>query len=234
LLKLENVSAQYAQIKVLHEISLEVQTAQIVSIIGSNGAGKSTLLHVISGLLKATCGHIRFQGVEITNFQPHRIVERGIVQVPEGRMLFSKMSVRENLLTGSVAPVARTNRERCMKRVIEIFPLLSKRMNQVAGSLSGGEQQILAIARGLMSNPTLLLLDEPSLGLAPVLMTQILGVLLALKKEGLAILLIDQNLVQTLKISDRAYILANGRIVIEGTGDKLLADKHIRQFYMGL
>lgn len=234
MLELENVSAQYGEIKILHDVSIRVKREQIVSLVGSNGAGKSTLLHIISGLLKPTCGNIRVDGVDITGLPSHKIVEMGVVLVPEGKLLFSKMSVRENLLVGSVTRHAKLNREKFLKQIFEIFPVLYNRMNQLAGSLSGGEQQMLAIGRGLMSNPKLIILDEVSLGLAPLLIKQIFGILSALRKDGLSILLVDQNLVQTLEITDFTYILTNGRIVFGGISDKLITDEQIRHLYLGL
>lgn len=234
MLELKDVSGQYGEVRVLHNISLRVQKGQIVSIIGSNGAGKSSILNTISGLLQPVSGCVEFEGADITGLAPHEIVELGISQVPEGRKVFSLMSVRENLLTGSAGHRAKRDRERLMKRVFEVFPLLYDRREQRAGSLSGGEQQMLVIGRGLMSKPKLLMLDELSLGLAPLLTQEIFRVLTELNKEGLTILLVDQNVTQALKKSHYGYVLENGRIVLEGSGEQLLASEDTKRAYMGL
>jgi len=234
LLELKNISGKYGEVQVLHDISLKVTERQILAIIGSNGAGKSTIINMISGLMQPVSGHIEFEGVEITGLPPHEITERGIGQVPEGRQIFSLMSVRENLLVGAASQRAKGNREQSMKRVFEVFPALFDRREQRAGSLSGGEQQMLAIGRGLMSNPKLLMLDELSLGLAPLLTQEIFRVLSGLNKDGLTILLVDQNLTQSLKISHYGYVLENGRIVLEGTSQDLLASEDTKRAYLGL
>ena len=234
MLELKDVSSQYGEMRVLRNISLRVEPGQIVTIIGSNGAGKSTALNVIAGLLKPTSGHIEFDGTDITGLAPHEIVELGISQVPEGRKVFALMSVRENLLVGSTSRRARKGREQAVKRVFEIFPTLYNRRDQRAGSLSGGEQQMLAIGRGLMSNPKLLTLDELSLGLSPLITQEIFQVLQQLNKDGLTLLLVDQNLTQALKISYRGYVLENGKIVLEGTSSELLANENTKRAYMGL
>ena len=234
MLELKDVSSQYGEMRVLRNISLRVEPGQIVTIIGSNGAGKSTALNVIAGLLKPTSGHIEFDGTDITGLAPHEIVELGISQVPEGRKVFALMSVRENLLVGSTSRRARKGREQALKRVFEIFPTLYNRRDQRAGSLSGGEQQMLAIGRGLMSNPKLLTLDELSLGLSPLITQEIFQVLQQLNKDGLTLLLVDQNLTQALKISYRGYVLENGKIVLEGTSSELLANENTKRAYMGL
>jgi len=234
LLELKNITGKYGEVQVLHDISLKVTEGQILAIIGSNGAGKSTIINMISGLMQPVSGHIEFEGIEITGLPPHEITERGIGQVPEGRQVFSLMSVRENLLVGAASQRAKGNREQSMKRVFEVFPALFDRREQRAGSLSGGEQQMLAIGRGLMSNPKLLMLDELSLGLAPLLTQEIFRVLSGLNKDGLTILLVDQNLTQSLKISHYGYVLENGRIVPEGTSQELLASEDTKRAYLGL
>jgi branched-chain amino acid transport system ATP-binding protein len=234
LLELKDVSSQYGEMRVLRNVSLRVEPGQIVTIIGSNGAGKSTALNVISGLLKPTSGRIEFEGTDITELAPHEIVELGISQVPEGRKVFALMSVRENLLVASTSRRARKGREQALKRVFELFPKLYNRRDQRAGSLSGGEQQMLAIGRGLMSNPKLLTLDELSLGLAPLIAQEIFHTLQQLNKEGLTLLLVDQNLTQALKISYRGYVLENGKIVLEGLSRELLANEDTKRAYMGL
>ncbi len=234
MLRVKNLIAQYGEVRVLHDISLEVTEGQIVSIIGSNSAGKSTIINLISGILRPTFGGIEFDGEDITGLAPHKIVELGINQVPEGRQVFTKMSVWENLLVGSTSRRAIGDREKSMKRVFEVFPILYNRREQGAGSLSGGEQQMLAIGRGLMSNPKLLMLDELSLGLAPLLTQELFLVLAELNKEGLTILLVDQNLTQTLQTSHYGYVLENGRIVLEGSREELLASEKTKRAYLGL
>ncbi len=234
MLELKNISGKYGEVQVLHDISLKVTEGQVLAIIGSNGAGKSTIINMISGLMQPVSGHIEFEGVEITGLPPHEITQRGIGQVPEGRQVFSLMSVRENLLVGAASQRAKGNREQSMKRVFEVFPALFDRREQRAGSLSGGEQQMLAIGRGLMSNPKLLMLDELSLGLSPLLTQEIFRVLSGLNKDGLTILLVDQNLTQSLKISHYGYVLENGRIVLEGTSQELLASEDTKRAYLGL
>lgn len=234
MLELKAVNGKYGEVQVLHDISLKVTEGQILAIIGSNGAGKSTIINMISGLMPPVSGHIEFEGADITGLPPHEIIERGIGQVPEGRQIFSLMSVRENLLVGAAARRARRDRDRSMKRVFEVFPALYDRLEQRAGSLSGGEQQMLAIGRGLMSNPKLLMLDELSLGLSPLLTQEIFRVLSGLNKDGLTIMLVDQNLTQALKISHYGYVLENGRIVLEGTSQELLASEDTKRAYLGL
>lgn len=234
MLELKDVSSQYGELRVLRNVSLRVEAGEIVTIIGANGAGKSTSLNLISGLLKPTLGRIEFDGTDITGLAPHEIVERGISQVPEGRRVFAQMSVRENLLVGSSSRRAKKGREQALKRVFDIFPKLLNRRDQRAGSLSGGEQQMLAIGRGLMSNPKLLTLDELSLGLSPLVTQEIFRVLQQLNKEGLTLLLVDQNLTQALKVSDRGYVLENGKIVLEGTSSELLANEETKRAYMGM
>jgi branched-chain amino acid transport system ATP-binding protein len=230
----KDLIAQYGEVRVLHDISLEVTEGRIVSIIGSNGAGKSTIINLISGILRPAFGRIEFDGEDISGLAPHRIVELGINQVPEGRQVFTKMSVWENLLVGSTSRRAIGDREKSMKRVFEVFPILYNRREQGAGSLSGGEQQMLAIGRGLMSNPRLLMLDELSLGLAPLLTQELFRVLAELNKEGLTVLLVDQNLTQTLQTSHYGYVLENGRIALEGSSEELLASEKTKRAYLGL
>ncbi len=234
MLELKDVCSQYREMRVLSNISLRVEKGQIVSIIGSNGAGKSTALCVISGLLKPVSGRIEFDGADITGLSPHDIVELGISQVPEGRKVFALMSVRENLLVSAVSRRARKDREQAMKRVFELFPLLYDRREQRAASLSGGEQQMLVIGRGLMSNPKLLMLDELSLGLAPLLTQELFHTLSELNRNGLTILLVDQNLTQALKVSHYSYVLENGRIVLEGTSQELISSEQTKRAYLGL
>jgi branched-chain amino acid transport system ATP-binding protein len=234
LLKLKELAGRYGEVQVIHKISLEVKEGKISAIIGSNGAGKSTIISLISGLMQPLSGRIELEGADITGLPPHEIAEKGISQVPEGRGIFALMSVRENLIVGATIRRAKGDREKNMKRVFDIFPVLYNRRDQKAGSLSGGEQQMLAIGRGLMSNPKLLILDEPSLGLAPLLTQEMFHVLTELNKEGLTILLVDQNLTQTLKISHYGYVLENGRIALEGTSEELLASDRTKRAYLGM
>jgi branched-chain amino acid transport system ATP-binding protein len=233
-LEVSNINAQYGETRVLYDVSMSVEKARLISVVGSNGAGKSTILKVISGILKPVSGYVRFEGTDTISLKSYEIVERGISYIPEGRKIFSRMNIMENLFVGSFVPRARAVREKTMKRVFEIFPILYERKGQIAGSLSGGQQQMLAIARGLMSNPRLLMLDEPSLGLAPLVRREIFHILPLLQKEGLTILLVDQNLNISLEISDYSYVIENGRIVMEGTGRQLMADEHTKRAYMGL
>lgn len=234
MLRLKNLFGQYGDVQVLYDISLEVTEGQIVSIIGSNGAGKSTIINLVSGILQPLSGEIEFEGENITGLAAHKIVELGINQVPEGRQVFTSMSVWENLLIGSTSRRAIRDRDKSMKRVFEVFPVLYDRREQSAGNLSGGEQQMLAIGRGLMSNPKLLMLDELSLGLSPLLTQDLFQVLSRLNKEGLTLLLVDQNLTQALKISHQGYVLENGRIVLVGSSEELLANEDTKRAYMGL
>jgi branched-chain amino acid transport system ATP-binding protein len=219
---------------VLHDVSFDVEEGQVVSVIGANGAGKSTLVKVISGMVRPTAGHIMFRGEDITALPVHEIVTRGIVHVPEGRRLFGDMTVLENLLLGSTHGGARASRAQGLERVYTLFPILAERRAQLAGTLSGGQQQMVAIARGLMSCPQLLMLDEPSLGLAPKIVTEILAVISRLNEEGLTVLLIEQNVKHSLAISDRGVVLENGRIALTDTGTALLNNEHTRRAYLGL
>ncbi len=234
MLKVEAISAQYGQAKVLREVSFEVARGEIVSVVGANGAGKTTLVKVVSGVLRPSQGRVFLDGERISGLPPHQIVLRGIVQVPEGRRLFGEMTVLENLLLGSTMPTARTDRAASMERVYALFPILRERRSQLARTLSGGEQQMLAVARGLMARPRLLILDEPSLGLAPRLVTEILDGIRALNKEGLTLLLIEQNVKHSLAICHHAVVLENGRVALAGGGEELLRNEHTRRAYLGL
>jgi branched-chain amino acid transport system ATP-binding protein len=234
LLKIDRVAAQYGQAKVLRDVSFDVARGEIVSVVGANGAGKTTLVKIISGLLRPTQGQVVLDGEPISGLPPHQIVLRGIVQVPEGRRLFADMTVLENLLVGSTIPAARAEREPGLERAYRLFPILRERRRQLAGTLSGGEQQMLAIARGLMARPRLLILDEPSLGLAPRLVAEIFGVIGTLNREGLTVLLIEQNVKHSLAICAHGIVLENGRITLAGRGEALLRDEHTRRAYLGL
>jgi branched-chain amino acid transport system ATP-binding protein len=234
LLNVRSVSAQYGRARVLDGVSFNVEAAEIVSVVGANGAGKSTLVKVISGMVRPSAGEILFEGEDITSLPPHEIVLRGIVHVPEGRRLFGDMTVLENLLVGSTHRAARATRAEGLDHVYSLFPILLERQSQLARTLSGGEQQMVAIARGLMTRPKLLMLDEPSLGLAPKIVTEILTVIGDLNRDGLTVLLIEQNVKHSLAIADRGVVLENGRIVLADTGEALLRNEHTRRAYLGL
>tara|TARA_R110002012_G_scaffold89630_4_gene219809 strand:+ start:763 stop:1464 length:702 start_codon:yes stop_codon:yes gene_type:complete len=233
MLEVTDLKAGYGQAKVLHGVSLKIREGELVALLGSNGAGKSTLNNNISGLYKPFAGSIRFEGIEIAGARSEEIVDRGLIQVPEGRRVFPNMSVRENLELGSYRR-ATPNRARNIDRVVEIFPRLKERFDQYAGTLSGGEQQMLAIGRGLMAEPRLLILDEPSLGLSPLLVEEMFALIQKLRAEGLAIFLVEQNVVQSLEIADRAYVMENGLITVEGPAQDLMHDEELRRSYLGM
>jgi branched-chain amino acid transport system ATP-binding protein len=218
----------------LRDASVEVAAGEIVSVIGSNGAGKSTLLRTISAILRPRKGTIEFEGQDITRSRSSRIVERGISHVPEGRQIFPTMTVLENLEMGAQSKRTKAVRDESLVTVFDLFPRLKERLDQKAGTLSGGEQQMLAMGRGLMSLPKLMMLDEPSLGLAPLLVSKIFEIIEEINSQGTAILLIEQNVYHSLKISDRSYVLENGAIALSGTGEELLQNPHIRKTYLGL
>jgi branched-chain amino acid transport system ATP-binding protein len=234
LLSVEAISARYGRARVLHDVSFEVGEGEIVSVVGANGAGKTTLVKIISGMMRPTAGSIHFRGEDITPLRSDEIVLRGIVHVPEGRRLFGEMTVLENLLLGSTHSAARARRGDGFDQVFRLFPILRERQSQLARTLSGGEQQMLAIARGLMSHPRLLILDEPSLGLAPRIVTEILAVISQLNDCGMTVLLIEQNVKHSLSIADRGIVLENGRIVLADVGEALLKNEHTRRAYLGL
>lgn len=234
LLEVQGLSFSYGDVKVLEDVSLWLREGEIVSVIGSNGSGKSTLLNLISCLLRASSGKISFMGQRIENLMPHEVVEKGIVQVPEGRRLFAHMTVSENLKIGSYALCARTNSQKKTKEVFDLFPVLSERKKQKAGSLSGGEQQMLAIGRGLMGAPKLLMLDEISLGLAPIVVNTIFSKVKEINLQGITILMVEQNVHKCLGISSQGYVLETGRIVLKGTGFELLNNEQIKVAYLGM
>lgn len=233
MLKVENLTVKYGGITAVDGISLNIQQGETVAMIGANGAGKSTTLHAISGLQKISSGSIWFDGKDITKVQPHKIVEMGLVQVPEGRQIFTKLSVEENLRMGAYTMKDPQRQKENRERAMELFPILRERAHQAAGTLSGGEQQMLAIARALMSSPRMLLLDEPSMGLSPIMTQQVFSVLQQLKQEGITIFLIEQNAYDALEISDRAYILETGRISLEGRSSDLITDERVKNAYLG-
>src|SRR5256885_118363 len=234
MLELSNLAVNYGSITALHDVSLNVEKGAIVTLIGANGAGKSTTLRTVSGLLKIQRGSIRYETEEISNLPPHRIVERGISQVPEGRMIFANLTVRENLLMGAYLRKDRNKLERDFDFVFEIFPRLKERQKQAAGTLSGGEQQMLAIGRALMSKPKCLMLDEPSLGIAPILVQTIFAAIEEINRElGLTILLVEQNANLALQISNRGYVLETGRIILEDDSAALRDNAQVREAYLG-
>jgi len=232
-LQLVEVDAAYGNIRALRGISLEVERGEIVAIVGANGAGKTTTLSTIAGLVRATGGRILFEGLDITRRKPHKIARLGLALCPEGRRLFGNLTVLENLQMGAF--LRRDSREirRDMERLYEVFPTLKERSRQNAGTLSGGEQQMLAIGRALMARPSLLMLDEPSLGLAPMLVREIFNIIARINADGTTILLVEQNARMALSVADRAYVLENGRITISGPADKLMDDEEIVRSYLG-
>ncbi|MCS7179564.1 MAG: ABC transporter ATP-binding protein [Anaerolineae bacterium] len=233
MLELEGVNAGYKDLQVLWGVSLRVGEGELVALVGPNGAGKTTTLRIISGLLKPTAGSVRFLGRQLDKEPAHRIVEMGIVQVPEGGRVFTGMSVQENLELGAFTARARKEKEQTMKWVYQLFPRLEERRHQRAGTLSGGERQMLAIGRALMAKPRLLLLDEPSFGLAPILVEQIFEMIAEINRQGVAVLLVEQNVRAALELAQRAYVIENGRIVGEGSGDALLSFESVRSAYLG-
>lgn len=232
MLKVDNLSAAYGGIQALRGVSLEVQEGEIVSVLGANGAGKSTLLKCISSVMKTTGGAVEFMGKPVSK-KPYEVVEAGLVQVPEARQIFTKLTVHENLRIGSNFRKDQNGIKEDIERVYRIFPRLKEREKQYGGLLSGGEQQMLAIGRGMMARPKLMMFDEPSLGLAPVIVQQVFEVIKELNKEGLSIMLIEQNAQKALSISDHAYIMQTGKVVMHGTGKELLADENMVSAYLG-
>ncbi len=233
MLKVENLQVYYGAIHALQGINFSLEKGEIVALIGANGAGKSTSLNTISGILRPREGKVLFEGQEIQQMPPQDIVRKGIIQVPEGRKIFGRMMVWENLEMGAYTQNDRAAIKRDMEAVFERFPRLRERRNQVSGTLSGGEQQMLAIARGLMAHPKLLLLDEPSMGLSPKLVEQIFDIIQDINEQGTSILLVEQNAQMALAIADRAYVLETGKIVMQGTGDSLLEDSSVIEAYLG-
>ena len=235
MLKLESLNVYYGHVHALKDISLEIHEGELVSLLGSNGAGKSTTLMAISGILKPKSGHITYENVDLTHETSRQIVQRGIVQCPEGRRIFGGLTVSENLLMGAMrrSTQERTKMSAAIKRIFEIFPILGKRQKQMGNTLSGGEQQMLAIGRALMASPRILMLDEPSLGLAPLVVEDIFNVIRSLHQQGVTILLVEQNARLALQVSDRCYVLETGRLVLQGTGAELASNPKIENFYLG-
>lgn len=232
-LVLDKINAGYGHLRVLHEVSLTVKSGQLVSLIGANGAGKTTALRMISGLLSATSGSITFDGDSLTGLAAHEVVRRGIVHVPEGRELFPELTVEENLEMGGYTRTRHESRE-TIAEVFDLFPILAERRTQPAGTMSGGQQQMLAIGRALVARPKLLLLDEPSLGLAPKIVTQVFDVLDTIRRASITVLLVEQNAAKALAVSDHAYVLESGSISLDGPGESLLGDDRVKQAYLGI
>jgi branched-chain amino acid transport system ATP-binding protein len=235
MLQVDGIDVAYGDVQVLKNVHLEVKDKQLVTVIGANGAGKTTLINTISGILKPHKGAITFQGKPISTYSANRIVSEGIVQVPEGRLLFPDMTVRENLEMGGYLLKSQKMVQECMASVYELFPRLAEREKQAAGTMSGGEQQMVAIGRALMSNPKLIMFDEPSLGLAPKLVQAIFEMVLRINKElGITVLLVEQNVQLSCQISDQAFVIENGEVVLEGTGAEMLQNEHVRRAYLGM
>lgn len=232
MLQFENVSTFYGKIQALHGVNVEVRQGEIVTLIGANGAGKSTLLMTLCGSPRASSGSIRYQGDELVGLDTPEIMRKSIAVVPEGRRVFARLTVEENLAMGGFFGSKADNLEQ-MDKVLQLFPRLKERFDQRAGTMSGGEQQMLAIGQALMSKPQLLLLDEPSLGLAPIIIQQIFDIIEQLRADGVTVFLVEQNANQALKLADRAYVLENGRIVMQGSGAELLVDPKVRDAYLG-
>lgn len=233
-LKLSNINSFYGEVQVLRDVNLEVNQGEIVTVIGANAAGKSTMISCISRTVTSFTGEIAFEGQTIDSLRPDQVVERGLIQVPEGRLLFPKLTVKENLELGAYSKRSRNSRKERLEYVYSILPKMKERANQMAGSLSGGEAQMCAIGRGLMADPKLLMFDEPSLGLAPIVVLEIMELIKNIRNEGTTILLIEQNVRQSLKLADRAYVIENGRILMEGNGKELLGSNEVKKAYLGI
>ena len=232
-LEVENLHVFYGQIHALRGVSFEVDAEEIVTLIGGNGAGKTTTLNAISGILATAEGQVRLEGEVLGTVMPHHIVGRGIVQVPEGRRIFGRLTVRENLTVGAFLRNDKAAIKETEERVLSMFPVLRERLTQTAGTLSGGEQQMLAMARGLMSGPRVLLLDEPSMGLAPMLVDQVFEAVQQIRSQGVPVLLVEQNAFMALQIADRGYVIETGEVVLKGTGEDLLDNDDVRRAYLG-
>ena len=234
MLEIENLSAAYGMVQILRDVTFKVDEKEIVSIIGPNGAGKTTLVKTIMGFLQPKTGSIKFKGEDISKLPPYERVKRGLTMIPEGREIFPRMTVEENLLLGAYTikdkKIVKENKE----KVYEIFPVLKKKEKLLAQTLSGGEQQMLVICRSLMSNPQLLILDEPSLGLAPIIVEKVLDTVRTINDEGVTVLLVEQNIHDSLNVADRGYVLEQGKIILEGKSRELLSNSHIKEVYLGL
>ena len=234
MLKVQNIDVFYGDLQILWDVSFEVNEGEIVALVGANGSGKSTTLKTISGLLSPAQGTIIFQAQHLDQIPANKIIAHGIAHVPEGRRLFPEMTVRENLIMGSLTRQAKRRREETMEWIFGLFPRLRERQKQTAGTLSGGEQQMVAVGRGLMALPRLIMFDEPSLGLAPILVGEIFKIIKRINQEGVTVLVTEQNTKQSLEVSDRGYVLENGRVVLSGTGQELLKNEHVKEAYLGI
>ena len=234
MLDVQKIEVKYGDIRVLEGVSLEVKEKQIVSVLGANGAGKTTLLRAISGFLHPVSGQITFLSVNVTRFESNQMVNLGLVRVPEGRKIFPSLTVLENLELGSYNSKAKRKRNESLEKVYALFPILKERKNQLAGTLSGGEQQMLAMGRGLMSLPELLMLDEPSLGLSPIFVKNIFDIVSQINKQGTTVLLVEQNIHHSLQLSDKGYVMENGRMVLEGGGKELMENDYVKKAYLGI
>ena len=234
MLRVSDLNVYYGDAQALDQVTLDVPEGQIVAIVGANGAGKTSLIRTIAGMLQPAQGHITFRGSDITGWPSHRVCNAGIGQVAEGRQVFPTLTVKENLDVAALLPRARVKRSDSLAQVFAMFPILAERAHQAAGTLSGGEQQMLAIGRCLMGRPDLVMFDEPSLGLAPAIVQEVLKTIRELNRNGLTCILVEQNVAVSLRLADRAYVLENGRITLTGTGAELLADDRVRQAYLGM
>ena len=234
LLELRGIEVAYGDLPALRGVSVAVEAGETLSVVGANGAGKTTMLRAISGLMRPRAGQILLEDERLDTLPSHLIVERGVVQVPEGRKIFPSLTVRENLELGSYVAAAKARRREGLAQVFTLFPRLKEREHQAAGTMSGGEQQMLAIGRALMARPRLLMLDEPSLGLAPIMVTEIFRIIGEINRLGTTVLLVEQNTRQALALSRRGYVLENGRVVLEGTGAQLLGNEHVKRAYLGM
>ncbi|MBA4373285.1 MAG: branched-chain amino acid ABC transporter ATP-binding protein [Thermodesulfovibrio sp.] len=234
MLDIQHLNVFYGDVQVIWDVSFSVAKGEVVALIGANGAGKSTILKTISGIIRPAGGEIFFDSQPIHTRKAYSMVEAGLAHVPEARRLFVEMTVEENLDMGSLKGAARAGRSNTKEMVFDLFPRLKERRKQIAGTLSGGEQQMVAIGRGLMSLPSLIMFDEPSLGLAPILVREIFNVIKKIRGEGVTVMIVEQNVKQTLAVADRAYVLETGKIVLEGTGEALLDDEHVRKAYLGV
>lgn len=234
MLEIKNIDVFYGDVQVIHDVTFHVAKGEVVALIGANGAGKSTILKTISGILQPQKGEILFDGTEIHRTDAYRLIESGLVHVPEARRLFVEMTVEENLDMGSLKGDAKKHRAGSREMVFDLFPRLKERRKQLCGTLSGGEQQMVAVGRGLMAKPKLMMFDEPSLGLAPILVREIFNVITRIRSEGTTVLIVEQNVKQTLSIADRAYVLETGKVVLEGSGQTLLGDEHVKTAYLGV
>ncbi len=233
LLEINDLHVNYGMITALKGISFEVNEGEVIALIGANGAGKTTTLHALTGLIPAKSGSIKLNGTELTKIPAHKIVEMGMAHVPEGRRIFQHLSVLDNLKLGAYTRKDKANIEKDMQMVYERFPRLAERKNQIAGTLSGGEQQMLAMGRALMSNPKIIVMDEPSMGLSPILVSEIFDIITSIRKDGTTVLLVEQNAKKALAIADRAYVLETGNIVLSGKASELINDESIRKAYLG-